>query len=83
MGDNAYHILFDCTALCEDRNAVLLSLNQSMPAAMLQCYSRLSKYEKMKFLLSGMPNEFAQVMKCIANYVFVLYQKRKELYDAE
>ena len=83
VGDNSYHILFDCTALCEDRNAVLLSLNQSMPAAMLQCYSRLSKYEKMKFLLSGMPNEFAQVMKCIANYVFVLYQKRKELYDAE
>ena len=81
--DNPVHILFVCTSLHDDRNALNVLLLQSMHCHMMQSFTNLPNVEKLKFLLSGTSKELYSVMRCTANYVFGIYKKRKELYDIE
>ena len=81
--DDSAHILFVCDALQEERDVLTQQLINSMPVPMLSSYCDLSNVGKLKFMVSGAAREFPSVMKCIANYIYALYQKRKLLYDTD
>ena len=79
--DTPKHILFECDSLIETRELMYQSLIQSMPLPMFQDYNAYSMDRKLKFMLSGLSQDYFNVMKCVANLVFALYTKRREMYD--
>ena len=79
--DTPRHILFECDSLIETREIMNRSFIQSMPLSMFQGYNASSIDAKLKFMLSGLSEEYYDVMKCVANLVFALYTKRREKYD--
>ena len=60
-------------------NLYINALYNLMPLPMLQGYIEMTTDEKVKFLLAGISKEFFGVVKCVANYIFALYTKRKEM----
>ena len=81
--DDPIHTLFVCDALQEERNIIAQPLINSMPQPMLASYCDLSNEGKLRFFVSGVAKEYSSVMKCIADYIFALYQKRKLIYDSD
>ena len=71
--------MFECEALSNFREPIYQCIIQSMPLPMLQGYIEMTTDEKVKFLLAGISKEFFGVVKCVANYIFALYTKRKEM----
>ena len=59
----------------------MLRLINSMPPAMVESFNNLSMNEKLVFMLTGTDVEFYDVMRNVANFVYMLYKDRKRMYD--
>ena len=83
--DSPDHILFACEALAPQRHTLWESVILEMPVPMRNTVIEMTNLEKVKFILSCCNecyvDEWRNLYKAIANFVYKIYVKRSHLYD--
>ena len=83
--DTPTHILMECPALEETRVGLWRNLMEKMPANMTSCLSEMLPHECIRYLLSCLNNTYSEewhdVYKETASFVYRIYQKRASMYD--
>ena len=84
--DSSFHVLFECVTLEDTRNPLLYKLYACIPECDKEAYDSMIDNDKLCFLLSGfLPNynkSYDALYRNTAIFVFSMYQKRYEIYDA-
>ena len=83
--DDAMHVLIRCPALEYVRQLYFSKIVSNMPPAMRGSFLLLDDKSKLIFMLSGFKckytPEWIHIYEMVAQWVFKMYEKRKELYD--
>ena len=84
--DNVIHVLFDCDRMAQLRCYLYRKLIESMPNALAEQFTNMSKHEKLVLMFSGYGHryvpEWHELYLNTANYVDSLYKLRSTAYDA-
>ena len=80
------HILFKCPALAAKRETTWHRVLASMPLGMSRSLAEMPLQSMTEFILTGMKSEsyieeWDEIYLTIANFVFSMYNHRKDLYD--
>ena len=84
--DCSFHVLFECITLEDIRNPLLYKLYACMSVCDKEAYDSMIIYDKLCYILSGFSPRYNKsydaMYRNAANFVYSMYYKRFELYDA-